>query len=51
MPFKAENMVAVHGLTTVLNVNGKVSLDDSKLKTLNSFINITLTRYQPYATP
>ena len=38
-------------LAKFLEDNGKARFVDRKLKTLDFFINITLTRYQAYAVP
>jgi hypothetical protein len=48
---KAENSVTEEGLAQFIQENGKARFYDSKLKTLDFFINITLTRYQAYAVP
>ena len=48
---KADNSVSEQGLAKFIEENGKARFYDTKLKTLDFFINITLTRYQAYAVP
>ena len=48
---KAENSVAEDGLAQFLEENGKARFYDTKLKTLDFFISVTLSRYQAYAIP
>ena len=48
---KVENGVSDEELKIFLQQDGKARFYDSKLKTLDFFINVTLTRYQAYTVP